>query len=90
MRFCFISIFLLFLTNLSHAQLPKIDTQLREQFFQQKVESRKKMMLAEQQKTQNQEDFDVKYYSLDLTPDPSTSILWGTVEIVTVLACDIK
>lgn len=39
------------------------------------------MMLCEQQKTANQEDYDVIYYSLDLAPDPAASVLTGTVEI---------
>ncbi|MFC1482140.1 M1 family metallopeptidase, partial [Candidatus Neomarinimicrobiota bacterium] len=40
------------------------------------------MMLCEQQKTVNQEGYDVKYYSIDLTPDPTTSVLEGIVEVV--------
>jgi hypothetical protein len=39
-------------------------------------------MLAEQQTTANQNDYDVKYYLLDLTPDPATSLLEGQVEII--------
>jgi len=38
--------------------------------------------LSEQKKTANQEDYDVTYYSLDLTPDSKTSILYGIVEVV--------
>ena len=40
------------------------------------------MYSTEQQITANQDDYDVKYYSLDLTPDPATSTLTGQVEVV--------
>ncbi len=82
MRSWLLLLFLFFLSSLSNAQLPKIDVSFRENMIAQKAKHYQQMMLCEQQKTANQEDYDVIYYSLDLTLDPTTSILFGTVEIV--------
>jgi len=41
----------------------------------------KRMIESEAGMTANQEKYDVKYYSIDLTPDPAAKILYGTVEI---------
>lgn len=72
----------LLLSNISNTQSPKIDITFREYMIERKAKHYRQMMLCEQQKTANQEDYDVTYYSLDLTPDPSTSILDGIVEVV--------
>ncbi len=48
----------------------------------QKARHYQQMVSCEQQKTVNQEYYDVTYYSLDLTPDPTTSLLDGIVEVV--------
>ena len=77
-----LSLFLLLFSNISNAQSPKIDVAFRENMIARKAKHYQQMMLCEQQKTVNQEDYDVTYYSLDLTPDPTTSILDGIVEIV--------
>ncbi len=75
--FCLLSLF-----SLSNAQPPKIDISFRENMIVRKAKQYQQMMLSERQKTANQGDYDVTYYSLDLTPDPLTSILNGIVEIV--------
>jgi len=66
----------------SNAQPPKIDPDLQKEFIQQKAKHYQQLYSAEQQITANQNDYDVKYYSLDLIPDPQTSILSGQVEVV--------
>ena len=66
----------------SKAQVPRIDVTFKQKLAAQKANHYQQMMLCEQQKTANQEYYDVTYYSLDLTPDPTTSILDGIVEIV--------
>jgi hypothetical protein len=72
---------------ISSAQPPKIDPELQKEFLLQKSKHYQQLYTIDQQKTENQEDYDVTYYSLDLTPDPQTSILTGQVEVVaTVLA----
>ena len=72
----------IFLLQISNAQLPRIDLSFRENMIAQKTRHYKQMMLCEQQKTANQQDYDVRYYSLDLTPDPTTSTLDGIVEVL--------
>ena len=42
----------------------------------------KKMIANEQSITPNQEMYDVKYYSINLIPNPTTEMLKGTIEIV--------
>ena len=73
---------LVLIYSFSYAQVPQIDLKVREEMIQRKAELYQQMMLCEQQKTPNQDDYDVKYYLLDLTPDPTISVLTGTVEIV--------
>lgn len=64
------------------AQIPEIDPQFKKKMIEKKALHYKQMMLCEQQKTANQDDYDVKYYALDLTPDPTTARLSGIVNIV--------
>ncbi|OQX95675.1 hypothetical protein B6I21_04160 [candidate division KSB1 bacterium 4572_119] len=79
--FIFLTLFLL--TYSAFAQLPKFNMQSqREKMIEQKNIHIKKMLQSESEKTQNQEEYDVKYYSLDLIPDPTTEILTGKVQIV--------
>jgi aminopeptidase N len=42
----------------------------------------KQMLLCEQQKSTNQESFDINYYRIELLPDPVTQILTGRIEII--------
>ena len=79
---CVLLLFLLLLSGISNAQSPKLDVSFRENLIAQKAKHYQQMILCEQQKTTNQEDYDVIYYSLDLTPDPTTAVLDGTVEVV--------
>ncbi len=81
MRRIFLLLFLLF-SMPSNAQIPKIDIQAKQRMIEQKAIRYKQMMLCEQQKTANQNDYDIKYYSLNLTPDPITENLSGKVKVV--------
>ena len=65
----------------SNAQIPRINITFKENLVAQKANHYQQMMLCEQQKTANQNNYDVKYNSLDLTPDPAIAILKGIVEI---------
>ncbi len=75
-------LFVIFSIFTSSAQKPKIDIDIQKEFLQQKAKHYQQLYSVEQQKTTNQDDYDVKYYSLDLTPDPTTSTLTGKVEVV--------
>jgi aminopeptidase N len=55
---------------------------LIEKFALKELHSYKQLIYAEKATTANQKMYDVKYYSLDLTPDPSTEILSGRVQII--------
>jgi len=63
--------------SLSHSSYHSV----RERFLHKKAELHRQLVLCEQMITANQNDFDVKYYSLDLVPDPVNSVLSGTVQI---------
>ena len=65
----------------SVAQLPKKDVELRENMILRKAQHYQQMKMVEQQITSNQQDYDVIYYSLDLTPDPETAHLTGIVDV---------
>jgi len=64
------------------AQSPQIDVSFKKDMIKKKAELYRLMKLNDQQITANQNDYDVKYYSLNLTPDLSTFILSGEVEVV--------
>ena len=64
------------------AQVPVLDPGFKKRMIEQKAKHYRQMMFCEQQKTANQGDYDVIYYSLNLSPDPTNSVLTGTVEIV--------
>jgi len=79
----YLFIFLIFFSCLSStAQISQTDQNLRKEFFKQKAIHYQQLRLSEMQMTANQEDYDVKYYALDLTPDPTISILSGQVQVV--------
>jgi len=82
MRFRDIILILISISNISVAQVSNLNINYRNEFFQTEISRLQQLMQCEQQITENQEDFDVTYYSLDLTPDPVTSTLTGIVEIV--------
>ena len=75
-------LFLLLLFNTSNAQSPERDVTFRENMILHKAKHYQQMMLCEQQITSNQKNYDIIYYSLDLTPNPITSHLTGIVEVV--------
>ena len=64
-----------------YAQLPKVDVTFRKQESIRKEKIAKLHLANEDQITENQEMYDVKYYFLDLIPDPTTSTLYGHVKI---------
>jgi aminopeptidase N len=65
------------------AQLPKLNMKdIRAKMVEQKQKNFELMKMVESERTSNQEKYDIKYYSLELTPDPTTSILTGNVQIV--------
>jgi len=74
----------LILTSITaFAQLPKLNMkEFRTKMMEQKQKSFELMKKVESERTSNQEQYDIKYYSLDLTPDPATSVLTGKVQIV--------
>jgi aminopeptidase N len=72
---------LLLSVGLCFAQIPKVDSDLMRDIAAQKEEHARRMMSCERRMTANQEDFDVTYYSLDLVPDPASSVLSGIVEV---------
>ena len=78
--FLCMSILLIFYSTLS-AQSPKIDVNFKKNMIARKAKHYQQLILNEKLKTANQDNYDIKYYSLDLTPDPETSILDGIVEI---------
>ena len=73
---------LIFQVGAVFAQKIKFDPEFHERLAQREKEKLDKIILCEQEKTANQGDYDIKYYSLDLIPDPATEILTGKVEIV--------
>ena len=65
------------------AQLPKFNMkEVRSKMIEQKQKNFELMKKVESERTSNQEQYDIKYYSLDLTPDPVTSVLTGKVQVV--------
>jgi len=75
-------IFVIFSVFTSSAQKPQIDQVQQTKFLEQKAKHYQQLYSIEQEITANQQDYDVTYYSLHLTPDPATSILSGQVEVV--------
>ncbi len=74
---------LLITVNFCFAQLPKLNVkEARSKLIQQKQKQFELMKKAESEKTANQQQYDIRYYFLDLEPNPATSILTGSVQIV--------
>ncbi|MBN2355534.1 M1 family metallopeptidase, partial [candidate division KSB1 bacterium] len=73
-------IMLLFVGALQ-AQLPKIDITAREELLAQKAKHYQQLSMCQQQQTLNQQAYNITYYALDLTPDPSTATLHGSVTV---------
>jgi aminopeptidase N len=71
-----------------YTQPPGLDPSKKINQIEQKAEQYRQMLMCEQQKSTNQEAFDITYYALDLTPDPATSLLTGSAEIVGTVAVD--
>ncbi len=63
------------------AQTSLVNSDLRTKIFQQKAIHYQQLRAVDQQQTANQNDFDVKYYDLNLTPDTLTAILYGEVTV---------
>ena len=72
----------LFLYAFAYSQPQKIDPDFRIELSKHKAAIHKKRIKAEKEITPNQQEFDIIYYDLNLTPDPTTAILYATVEIV--------
>ncbi|MBN1155172.1 hypothetical protein JXB12_09675 [candidate division KSB1 bacterium] len=77
--YCFI-LLLIFISS-AKAQFPTVDISHREQEIKLKEAKAKLWLASENQATENQQLFDVKYYSLDLVPDPVSRVLTGQVQI---------
>jgi len=82
MKYLKIILFLISISNISFSQVSNQNINYRNEFFRNEIIRLQQLMQSEGQITENQEDFDITYYSLDLTPDPVTSTLTGIVEIV--------
>ncbi len=82
MKFTFIIFLLLLISEYTYSQLPTIDPSFRDILISGKNDYFQKVIYEVNQITTNQEEFDISYYFLDLIPDPETSVLRGTVEVV--------
>ena len=83
----FLLTFIFIMPLSSVAQIPGINHQLKQQMLEQKAIHYKQMMLCEQQITPNQNDYDITYYALDLTPDPVTAQLIRPKGTATLPSC---
>jgi peptidase M1-like protein/flagellar hook capping protein FlgD len=63
-----------------NAQVKAIDKDLHKKLSESKEEQYRKIAGLENKISKNQEDFDAKYYSLDLHLNPATEVLTATVE----------
>ena len=72
----------LLLSRLSYAQFSPSDLHIRDEIRARKTAHAQQLMLMEQQKTSNQEDYDVTYYALDLIPNHENETLRGIVQII--------
>ena len=75
-------VFWIVLLGLSSTMLAQPGFPTRLEIMVQKAERFRQLLSVEEQMTANQADYDVKYYSLDLTPDPVGERLYGSVEVV--------
>ncbi len=81
MRLINVIIPLLLFWNIINAQ-PQIDNSFRKTLIEQKSKHYQQLIFPDHQKTLNQNDYDINYYSLNLTPDPITQELNGIADIV--------
>ena len=81
MKKIYFLILLIISFQLALAQALLIDGNLRTKIFQQKALHYQQLRAVEEQQTANQNDYDVTYYELNLTPDTTTSILYGEVTV---------
>ena len=87
-RLLCIIVFMVITPALLRAQISTIDVSYR-QYEVRKKESMAKLLLASEFKlTDNQGQFDVTYYFLDLIPDPEKKLLMGKVQIDLVVLSD--
>jgi aminopeptidase N len=80
-KYLFFICFIL-LCSISFAQIPKSEQEIRKEMAEQRENFYRQEMLKEQQMTATGENYDVKYYSIDLTPDTATKTISSTVKIV--------
>jgi len=79
------TLLLLLLISLSYnssAQFSVDDLRLWNKIAARKTAHYRQLMLCEQQQTANQDGYDVKYYGLDLVPNPTAETLHGSVEVI--------
>jgi hypothetical protein len=75
-------LFLFLILNYSYSQPIKYDKSFKREIAQQKEMHIKQIQIAEKMKTANQDEYDVKYYSLNLAPNPVTATLSGIVNVL--------
>ena len=80
------TIFLLMICMLSsgeiRAQFSEEEIRAMNTWRRQKADLQQQFLIAEKHSVSEQDDFDVKYYSLNLVPDTAAQMLEGTVRIV--------
>ena len=77
-----VMLFLLLICSLASAQSIEEYNYYQRLMAERKTQCFKKLRQAEMQMTRNQEEYDAKYYALDLTPNPETERLSGSVQII--------
>ncbi len=78
----YILMMIFFLQTSLTAQTHENDKISEKQLTTMKSEFYRQLILSSQQVTTNQENYDVKYYALNLIPDPQTAQLRGETEII--------
>jgi aminopeptidase N len=81
MQNLFLVLLILFCIPLN-AQIPKFDPEFKQKLIEQKALHYQQLLQCEHQKTSNQDCYDIKYYALNLTPDPTTAVLSGVVNVM--------
>jgi aminopeptidase N len=59
-----------------------VNPSVKKNLVDKKAEQYRQMLLSRQQQNSNQDAYDILYYALDLTPDPETFVVTGSIEIV--------
>ena len=75
-------IFIIFTCKLIFGQITGIDPEFRKNIVEHKSKFYQKILKSQQQCTANQENYDVKYYALDLTPNIDKKKLYGKVQVL--------